>query len=192
MNQIDSFQTQLNLSEVIQSRLIGVNAFWAIVVISLTFLGIRSSYIFMVELLLSVLSSLVTVVLNYQKTARKWLLVHLFFQLITMLWATQFYHLFMKLFIPITGRIGGAKNPEYMIGTIAALCVLLIGSFIMPLIGLLKKTSELTSRLIVFTLIAFLLGCFTQVGFPYRDDSAKQPTVQRHYVTVCIRCCHRE
>ncbi|XP_055617134.1 endoplasmic reticulum metallopeptidase 1-like [Toxorhynchites rutilus septentrionalis] len=177
----------LNLSEVIQSRLIGVNAFWAIVVILLTFLGIRSSYIFMVELLLSLMSSLVTVVLNYQKTARRWLAVHLFFQIITMLWATQFYHMFMKLFIPITGRIGGSKNPEYMIGAIAALCVLLIGSFIMPLVGLLKKVSELTTRLTVFMLIAVLLACFTQVGFPYRDDSTKEPTVQRHYVTHVLR-----
>ncbi|XP_055585943.1 endoplasmic reticulum metallopeptidase 1-like [Uranotaenia lowii] len=182
----------LNLSQVVQSRFIGVNLFWVLLVVPLTFAGIHSAYIFMIVLLFSLMSSLVSVLLGYQNTVRRWLAVHVAFQLVTMLWATQYYHMFMKLFIPISGRIGGAKNPEYLIGSIAALCMLLVSSYIVPLIALLKKASELTARLTVFILIAILLACFTQVGFPYRDDSANAPTVQRHYVTNVIRIFHDE
>ncbi|XP_058813686.1 endoplasmic reticulum metallopeptidase 1-like [Topomyia yanbarensis] len=185
-------KTVLNLSQLVQSRLIGVSLFWALLVVPLTFAGIRSAYIFMVVLLLSLFSSLVTAVLGYQSTNRKWLLVHLGFQLITMLWATQFYHMFMKLFVPISGRMGGAKNPEYLVASIAALSMLLISSYMLPLVALLKKASELTARLTVFILLAILLACFTQVGFPYRDDSAMAPTVQRHYVTHVQRVYHDE
>lgn len=165
--------------------MMGVSLFWAILVVPLTLAGIRTSYIFMVVLLFSVMSSLVSTILGYQNTAKKWLLVHLAFQILTMLWATQYYHMFLKLFIPISGRSGGYKNPEYLVGSIAALCTLLISSYMIPLVTLLKKASVLTARLTVFILLALLITCFTQVGFPYRDDSAHAPTVQRHYVTVC-------
>ncbi|EDS40296.1 conserved hypothetical protein [Culex quinquefasciatus] len=185
-------KTPLNLSQTVQSRLIGVSLFWALLVIPLTFFGIRSAYIFMVLLLVSVMSSLVIAVMGFQNTTRKWLAVHLGFQLLAMLWATQYYHMFMKLFVPISGRSGGSKNPEYLVGSIAALCTLLIGSYMMPLVQLLKRASELISRLTVFILIALLMACFTQVGFPYRDDSAKAPTVQRHYVTHVLRVYHDE
>ncbi|XP_055540788.1 endoplasmic reticulum metallopeptidase 1-like [Wyeomyia smithii] len=180
----------LNLSQIVQSRLIGVNLFWAIIVISLTFTGIRSSYIFMVIQLMSVMSVLITSLLGYQNSCRKWLLVHVAFQIITMLWATQFYHQCMKLFIPISGRVGGAQNPEYLVGSIAALSILLTGSYMFPLVALLKKSSELISRLTVFVLVGLLIACFTQVGFPYRDDSTNAPSVQRHYVTHTLRLYH--
>lgn len=185
-------RTPLNLSQTVQSRLIGVSLFWALLTIPLTFLNIRSAYIFMVMLLVSTMSSLVIALFGFQNTTRKWLGVHVAFQLLAMLWATQYYHMFMKLFVPISGRIGGAKNPEYLVGSIAALCTLLIGSYMIPLVQLLKKASELTARLTVFILIALLMACFTQVGFPYRDDSAKAPTVQRHYVTHVLRVYHDE
>ena len=172
----------------VQSRMIGVSFFWAFLVVPLTFFGIRTTYVFMIILLFSLMSSAVTTALSWQNTTRKWLLVHLAFQLLTMLWATQYYHMFMKLFIPISGRSGGHKNPEYTVGSIAALMTLLATSYMMPLVGLLKRASELTAKLTVFILLAVLLACFTQVGFPYRDDSAHAPTVQRHYVTVCFWC----
>ncbi|XP_058460649.1 endoplasmic reticulum metallopeptidase 1-like [Malaya genurostris] len=180
----------LNLSQFVQSRLIGVSLFWALLVVLLTFFGIRSAYIFMVLLLLSLMSSLVTVALGYQNTVRKWLLVHLGFQFITMLWATQFYHLLIKMFVPIAGRGGAARNPEYFVGSIAAVSTLLISSYLLPLVALLKETSYVTARLTILILIAVLLACFTQVGFPYRDDSSKAPTPQRHFVTHVLRVYH--
>ncbi|XP_065085133.1 endoplasmic reticulum metallopeptidase 1-like [Ochlerotatus camptorhynchus] len=185
-------KTPLNLSQIVQSRLIGVSLFWSLLIIPLTLAGVRSTYIIMVVALLSLLSSLTTSVLGYHNTTTKWLLLHLAFQIFTMLWASNYYHTFMQTFIPISGRIGGTKNPEFFIGLIAAFCTLLISSYITPLISLLKKPSELMARIIAIILITLFLTCFTPASFPYRDDSAKTPTVQRHYITHTLRLYHDE
>ncbi|XP_052863651.1 endoplasmic reticulum metallopeptidase 1-like [Anopheles cruzii] len=180
-------EATLTLMDTVRSRLLGVNLFWAILIVKLTLLNIRSAYVVAVLLVCSLLSTLITSVLGYQRNVHRWLAVHLGFQVVAMLWSTTFYHLMMKLFVPITGRIGGSVNPEYLIGLLVAFGGLLCISYLVPLIGLLKQSSELTARLTVFAMIAFLLACCTQVGFPYRDDSSSEPSVQRHYVTHTLQ-----
>ncbi|XP_062551183.1 endoplasmic reticulum metallopeptidase 1-like [Armigeres subalbatus] len=183
-------KSPLNLSQTVQSRLIGVSVFWGLVIIPLTLAGIRSTYMFMVVALISALSSLTTSVLGFHNTTRKWLLLHMSFQILTMLWATNFYNTYMQLFIPVSGRIGGTKNPENLIGLLAAFCTLLTTSYVTPLISLLKKPSELTARIVAPILITFFLTCLTPASFPYRDESAKAPSVQRHYLTHALRLYH--
>uniref|UniRef100_A0A182W0J6 FXNA-like protease n=1 Tax=Anopheles minimus TaxID=112268 RepID=A0A182W0J6_9DIPT len=180
-------KSALNLTQTVRSRLVGVNLFWTLLIIPLTLANIRSAYIFAVIQLLSLLSTILTSVLGYQHQPRRWLALHLAFQIPTLLWATKFYHLLLKLFIPITGRMGAGTNPEYLVALLVACGGLLCISYLVPLVGLLKQTSELTARLTVFALIAFLLGCCTQVGFPYRDESNGEPSVQRHYVTHTLQ-----
>uniref|UniRef100_A0A182T1V9 FXNA-like protease n=1 Tax=Anopheles maculatus TaxID=74869 RepID=A0A182T1V9_9DIPT len=181
----------LNLTQTVRARLVGVNLFWALLIIPLTLANIRSAYIFVVIQLLSLLSTILTSVLGYQHQPRRWLALHLAFQIPTLLWATKFYHLLLKLFVPITGRMGAGTNPEYLVALLVACGGLLCVSYLVPLVGLLKQTSELTARLTVFAMIAFLLGCCTQVGFPYRDESNGEPSVQRHYVTHTLQVAHR-
>ncbi|XP_035900322.1 endoplasmic reticulum metallopeptidase 1-like [Anopheles stephensi] len=180
----------LNLTQTVRARLVGVNLFWTLLIIPLTLANIRSAYIFVVIQLLSLLSTMLTSVLGYQHQPRRWLALHLAFQVPTLLWATNFYHLLLKLFVPITGRMGAGTNPEYLVALLVACGGLLCVSYLVPLVGLLKQTSELTARLTVFAMIAFLLGCCTQVGFPYRDESNGEPSVQRHYVTHTLQVAH--
>ncbi|EAT48189.1 AAEL000778-PA [Aedes aegypti] len=183
-------KTTLNLSQIVQSRLIGVSVFWGLLIMTSALAGIRSTYIFMVVALISALSSLATSVLGYHNTTGKWLLVHTIFQIFIMLWSTHFYNTFMQLFIPISGRIGGAKNPEILIGMLATFCTLLTSSYMTPLISLLKKPSELTARIVAPIVITFFLTCLTPASFPYRDESANAPSVQRHYFTHVLRLYH--
>uniref|UniRef100_A0A182JYN7 FXNA-like protease n=1 Tax=Anopheles christyi TaxID=43041 RepID=A0A182JYN7_9DIPT len=185
-------KSPLNLTQTVRARLVGVNLFWTLLIIPLTLANIRSAYIVVLILLLSLLSTILTSVLGYQSQPRRWLALHLAFQIPTILWATKFYHLLLKLFVPITGRMGAGTNPEYLIALLVACFGLLCISYLTPLIGLLKGTSELTARLTVFAMIAFLLGCCTQVGFPYRDDGNGEPSVQRHYVTHTLQVVHRD
>ncbi|XP_041767464.1 endoplasmic reticulum metallopeptidase 1-like [Anopheles merus] len=185
-------KSPLNLTQTVRARLIGVNLFWTLLIIPLTLANIRSAYIIAVIVLLSLLSTILTSVLGYQGQPRRWLALHLAFQIPTLLWATKFYHLLVKLFVPITGRMGAGTNPEYLIALLVACFGLLCVSYLVPLVGLLKGTSELTARMTVFAMIAFLLGCCTQVGFPYRDESNWEPSVQRHYVTHTLQVAHRD
>uniref|UniRef100_A0A182QZZ5 FXNA-like protease n=1 Tax=Anopheles farauti TaxID=69004 RepID=A0A182QZZ5_9DIPT len=177
-------KSPLNLTQMVRSRLVGVNLFWASIIVALTLANIRSAYVLVGVLLASLMSTILTSVLGYQHQPRRWLLLHLAFQIPTLLWATKFYHLLLKLFVPITGRMGASTNPEYLVAVLVACFGLLCISYLVPLVGLLKQCSELTARLTVFAMIAFLLGCCTQVGFPYRDEANGEPSVQRHYVTV--------
>uniref|UniRef100_A0A182NKV7 FXNA-like protease n=1 Tax=Anopheles dirus TaxID=7168 RepID=A0A182NKV7_9DIPT len=185
-------KSPLNLTQMVRSRLVGVNLFWALIIIALTLANIRSAYILVGVLLMSLMSTILTSVLGYQHQPRRWLLLHLAFQIPILLWATKFYHLLLKLFVPITGRMGASSNPEYLVAVLVACFGLLCISYLVPLVGLLKQTSELTARLTVFALIAFLLGCCTQVGFPYRDEGNGEPSVQRHYVTHTLQEAHSQ
>lgn len=152
--------------------------------LGITFTGYRVAYIFMILIFFSLLSNTLISMFAVQNSVHKWLYIHLFFQAFAILWSTQFYHMVLNLFIPITGRIGASINPDLIIGAIATFLTLLTCSYMTPLLFLLKKTDKLVGELVAITVIALLLAAWTHVGFPYRDDSLKAPTVQRHYITV--------
>ncbi|XP_053670621.1 endoplasmic reticulum metallopeptidase 1-like [Anopheles nili] len=183
----DDRKTPLDLTQTVRARLVGVNLFWALLIAALTLADVRSAYIPTIVLLLSLASTMLTSVLGYQHRPRYWLAVHLAFQAAVLLWATNFYHLLLKLFVPVTGRMGAAINPEYLVAVLVAFGGLLCVSYLAPLVGLLREASELTARLTVFALLAFLLACCTQVGFPYRAETDGAPSVQRHYVTHTLQ-----
>lgn len=130
--------------------------------------------------------------------------IHLIGQVITILWTTSFYHSIVGMFIPIAGRSGGVHNPDVTIGMICCLFTLFITSYIVscvhaihdtekayryhifcqiPLVGLLHRPKLLLFGLLaayILTRISFT----THIDFPYYDDANKNPTPQRHFVTV--------
>lgn len=182
--------TPLSLALKVQARLSGVNLFWGMLTLGITFTGYRVAYIFMILIFFSLLSNTLISMFAVQNSVHKWLYIHLVFQIFAILWSTQFYHMMMNMFIPITGRIGASINPDLIIGVIATFLTLLTCSYMTPLLFLLKKTDKLIGELVAITVIALLLASWTHVGFPYRDDSLKAPTVQRHYITHTLRTFH--
>ncbi|XP_055588357.1 endoplasmic reticulum metallopeptidase 1-like [Uranotaenia lowii] len=182
--------TPLSLALKVQARLNGVNLFWGMVTLGITFTGYRIAYIFMIMIFISLLSNTLISMLGIQNSVHKWLYIHLFFQIFAILWSTQFYHMVLNLFIPITGRIGASINPDLIIGAMATFLTLLTCSYMTPLLFLLKKTDKLIGELVAITLIAFVLAASSHVGFPYRDDGLKSPSVQRHYITHTLRTFH--
>ncbi|XP_058813687.1 endoplasmic reticulum metallopeptidase 1-like [Topomyia yanbarensis] len=187
---LGSKTTPLSLALKVQARLNGVNLFWGMVTLGITFTGYRIAYVFMILILFSLLSNTLISMFGLQNSVHKWLFVHLFFQIIAILWCTQFYHLMLNMFIPITGRIGASINPDFIIGAMAAAVTLFTCSYMTPLLFLLKKTDKLIGELVAITSIALILATSTHVGFPYRDDTMKAPTVQRHYITHTLRTFH--
>ncbi|XP_055618078.1 endoplasmic reticulum metallopeptidase 1-like [Toxorhynchites rutilus septentrionalis] len=187
---LGSKTTPLSLALKVQARLNGVNLFWGMLTLGITFTGYRIAYIFMVLIFFSLLSNTLISMFGVQNSVHKWLYIHLLFQIFAILWSTQFYHMVLNLFIPITGRIGASINPDLIIGAMATCLTLLSTSYMTPLIFLLKKTDKLIGELVAITCIALLLASSTHIGFPYRDDSLKAPTVQRHYITHTLRTFH--
>lgn len=66
-------------------------------------------------------------------SVRKWLYIHLTGQVFVVLWACHFYHAIIAVFIPITGRSGGHKNPDVTIGIISCFFTMFIGSYLVSL-----------------------------------------------------------
>ncbi|KFB37661.1 AGAP003432-PA-like protein [Anopheles sinensis] len=186
-------KSELTLGQMTQARLGGVNIFWSIIALASTMAGYRSGYIPMVLLVFSLASSTVNAILNMGRTRRGWITVHLVFQLPALLWSTNFYLVLVQLFVPITGRFGGARNPEVFISLLAATGTLLCCSFLIPFIGQLRSTMNFTAKLSAVTVLTILVACLSPLGFPYRDESTgSAPTPQRHYVTHTFRVFHDE
>lgn len=117
---------------------------------------------------------------------KKWLYIHLIGQVFVILWASHFYHLIISVFIPIAGRSGGYNNPDISIGIISCFFTFFIGSYLFPLVGLLKNPKlflVVLTSLFVITRLGFI---GTHIDFPYSDDP-KNPTPQRHFITHTVR-----
>lgn len=172
-----------------QARLVGVNLFWALITVSVTLAGFRSAYIPMVLLLCSLASTVLNSLLGNGKTTRKWIYIHLLFQLPALLWTTNFYNVLIELFVPITGRFGGSRNPEMFISLLAAAFTLLCCSYLIPFIAQLRSMMSFTAKLSAITVLTLLVALSSPLGFPYQDESTapSAPTPQRHYVTVSDR-----
>ncbi|XP_058463453.1 endoplasmic reticulum metallopeptidase 1-like [Malaya genurostris] len=185
-------QTSLTTGMLTQAKLIGVNVFWSVVNLSLTYAGFRCAYIFMIPQLCSLLSTIANTLFVAQRTVRRWIIVHLLFQFVVVIWASFYYIVFVNLFVPITGRSGHVVNPDFIIGTVAGLCVLHTCSYLLPLINLVRKPTQLTATISTLALATLLVACLTPIGFPYRDATIREPSTQRHIVTHTMRNFHDE
>lgn len=75
--------------------------------------------------------------------------VHLVGQVITILWATSFYHAVVGMFIPIAGRSGGSHNPDVTISFLCCVFTLFITSYIV------SDRKLASSRKKIFSLFKF-------------------------------------
>ncbi|XP_055524678.1 endoplasmic reticulum metallopeptidase 1-like [Wyeomyia smithii] len=185
-------KTSLTTGMITQAKLIGVNIFWSIASLSLTVAGYRCAYIFMILQLCSLLSTVANWLLAAQRTVRKWILIHLLFQFVVIVWSSFYYIVFVNLFVPITGRSGRVVNPDFIIGAVVGLCVVQTCSYLLPLITLVRKPSRLTAAFSALFLLTIPIVCFTSIGFPYRDSTSTEPSTQRHIVTHTLRAFHDE
>jgi hypothetical protein len=180
----------LSLGLNVQARLNGINLFWGIITIGLTLAGYRSGYLMMITLTITLISNVVIFMFGLQNSIHKWLYIHLAGQIFVILANSQLYHLLLDTFIPITGRIGSKTNPDIIVGAICNISTLLIVSYFVPLIHLLRKQVTLYLTLISILLISVFFAIATHAGFPYRGNENEYPTVQRHYITHAIRTFH--
>jgi Peptidase family M28 len=173
----------LSLALKVQARLNGTNIFWGFATIGATVAGYRIGYVTMLIVGFSMVSNVVIATLGIQNSVNKWLFVHLTLQVLTILWATHFYHLVTGMFIPIAGRSGAERNPDIIIGIICNAMTFFAASYLTPLVLLLRKPSKFLCLMAVVPFVAISLAVCTHTGFPYRDATASPPKVQRHFIT---------
>ncbi|XP_068152302.1 endoplasmic reticulum metallopeptidase 1-like [Drosophila tropicalis] len=183
-----NLKTPLSLALQTQARLAGTSLFWGILCAAGTGAGVRTSYTIMVPIFITNAANMVIAICDYQNSQRRWLYVHLFGQLFVVLWSTLFYSMVLGIFIPTAGRMGGEKNPDIIISIICCCLTFFITSYLTPLVVLLeRKKTFLISLFTVYIITRFYFIAFTNVGFPYSDDTGGQPRTQRHYMSHTIR-----
>ncbi|PSN36086.1 Endoplasmic reticulum metallopeptidase 1 [Blattella germanica] len=154
-----------------------------------TFCGFRSTYIIMLAVLFPTLSSFVVSLPRWRKHTHMWLAVYVIstfpFSLLMMYQAIMAF----GLFVPISGRIGPGKNPDFIIGTLATLLCILASSYVTQFIILLKHRMRTLIALTSIYLLAVILVIATPLGFPFSANSSA-PTPQRIHVYHADRTFH--
>ncbi|XP_069678437.1 endoplasmic reticulum metallopeptidase 1-like [Periplaneta americana] len=167
----------------LQSRLYvnGVQLLWTMLLLAGTVCRIRSTFMFMLIVIFPALSNLILSLTRWRNKTHLWLLVYITSNIPVIIFV--FYHTVVAfgLFIPITGRIGPDKNPEFIIGAFSFLLCTLSSAFVTPLIILVKNPWRTLGGASVLHILTILSIVASPLGFPYSANPSA-PTPQRIHV----------
>ncbi|CAH1393509.1 unnamed protein product [Nezara viridula] len=155
---------------------LSIQLLWTLFLFASFFLNVRSSYMLMIIVLPNALWTLITV-LQKRGNRKLW---HALFILISSFSSSMICYngiTSFRLFIPITGRIGVSKNPEFIISLLAALLSVAAFSFVTTLFLHVKKQRVVLKIMLGLHLMSFLF-VISPMGFPFSVE-----TPQRIFVT---------
>ncbi|XP_066140903.1 endoplasmic reticulum metallopeptidase 1 [Euwallacea fornicatus] len=142
--------------------------------------NVRTAYALMIPILFSSFAFVVIHATRLHRSVKYWQIVYILFLLLPSMNLMYQALTTFSLFIPMTGRIGSDKNPDMIIGSMAAVFSILILSPVTALINVLRNARYFFVFLGLLFIISVIL-LFTPLGFPY---SAKEsnPTPQRQWI----------
>ncbi|KAH8371340.1 hypothetical protein KR093_007016, partial [Drosophila rubida] len=144
----------------------------AVLVISFTSLGIRSSYIFMIPLLFYVISMILNLMTILHDLGYAWTGFLKLSQVAPFLYSSYVIYLFIVVLTPMAGRDGSASNADITISALAALGTVLSFGLLVPLINTFRRPSIVIFTLITTIALTVYLASCTQLGFPYRAKTS--------------------
>lgn len=83
--------------------------------------------------------------------------------------------------------MGGDKNPDQLIGCLICAGTILVCSYLLPLILLLRNRFKYYMLLFGVCFVTIAIICCTGIGFPYKAITKSEPRVQRHFATHTLR-----
>uniref|UniRef100_A0A336M4B8 FXNA-like protease n=1 Tax=Culicoides sonorensis TaxID=179676 RepID=A0A336M4B8_CULSO len=160
---------------VVQLQLNAYSTILAIILLVITLMNIRSAFIMMISLVFYIISTTINMIFKLDTRNNKWIYAHIIGQIIPILYYFYMFDMFLSTLIPTSGRnySSGDQNPEYMIGIVTALFVVLTLQFIAPTLTLFKYGNYCIAflQLVFCTCIVIL---FTPLSFPYKEATAPQ------------------
>ncbi|CAG9799018.1 unnamed protein product [Chironomus riparius] len=167
----------------VKINLNGVTMFWSLLTITLTAMGMRIGYIFMVLLFVSLCTYLLTYsmcrVLS-KTTSQSWIFVHVFGHSVVFLFLCYISIQILLLFIPIAAK-QYYENPDILVAIICVLWMVMCMSYFIPLTLFIKLRAVLYCSLLTLFVTCTILA-FTSLGFPY-SDAQHAPRLQRFRTT---------
>nr|XP_024215888.1 endoplasmic reticulum metallopeptidase 1-like [Halyomorpha halys] len=160
----------------IQLSCLSIQLLWTLFLFASIFLNVRSSFILMVIVLPCALWTLITA-FGIRGNRKLW---HALFILISSFSSAMicYYGITsLRLFIPITGRMGITKNPEFIISLLTSLLSVAAFSYVATLFVHVKKQWVVLKIMFALHLMSFLI-VISPFGFPFSFE-----TPQRIFVT---------
>ncbi|XP_054278199.1 endoplasmic reticulum metallopeptidase 1-like isoform X2 [Macrosteles quadrilineatus] len=159
----------------------GIQLIWSVLLLIATVAGIRSAYILMIVVLIPAVANFLLLLCQRNQSVPVWLCGFLASALLPAFYTVYLSILFLQVFVPVTGRLGADTNPDIIIGVICSVLCVLIASYFVPLMVLIRKPWTVFLSLIFLYVAGVLTAMYTSVGFPYLNTPSS-PTPQRLYV----------
>lgn len=145
-----------------------------VLLIGLTFMGIRTAFMVMVPLFFYAISLMIQIVLKCIGASPRWkLLLHFLVQIVPFGFFATWTVIAFATFIPLSGRGGINDNPEVIISVFAIAMGILLAGFLIPTIPMFKSPIGVSLTFAVLWFVGVILVS-TNVGFPYVKDTAPQ------------------
>ncbi|XP_055537804.1 endoplasmic reticulum metallopeptidase 1-like [Wyeomyia smithii] len=148
---------------------------YIVILIVLTAMTIRSAYIFVIVVIFFNASTIVNMIIRFKNF--HWVYIHLIGQIFPLAYYASFSLSLFATFIPMQNRGNAETNPDIMISLFSVIVILLISSFLTPLVAMTRKPFIFFGTVVTFWLITIIV-MVTSVGFPYRAETSPQ----RYYV----------
>ncbi|XP_034475998.1 endoplasmic reticulum metallopeptidase 1-like isoform X2 [Drosophila innubila] len=152
----------------------------ALLATSVTALGFRSSYIFVIPLLFYVISLALNLMTILHDLGFAWAAFLKLSQIIPFLYSSYLVYIFIVVMTPMGGRSGSASNRDLFIAVLAAVGTVLSFGFLVPLINTFRRPSFMIFALLATTALSLYMASSTQLGFPYRPKTSGQRVAYLH------------
>nr|CAD7425171.1 unnamed protein product [Timema monikensis] len=119
----------------------------------------------------------------------RWLVFHISVLILPLTQCLYLILAALTLFVPVMGRSGAGNNAEVIVAILSSAQFVLLFSFLMPLILLVRSPQKVLGFLGSLFLLAVLLLVFTPLGFPYSGEMPS-PRPQRFLITHTERTYH--
>lgn len=164
-------QTRINLFTLAQQMI------FIVILIVMTAMTIRSAYIFVIVVIFFNATTIVNMIVRFRSF--HWIYIHLIGQLFPLAYYSSFSLTTFSTFIPMQNRGNPESNPEFLIALFAIIVILMMSSFLTPMVAMMRKPFIYFGVVAIFWIITIIVSV-TSVGFPYRAETSPQ----RYYVFV--------
>uniref|UniRef100_W8B895 FXNA-like protease n=1 Tax=Ceratitis capitata TaxID=7213 RepID=W8B895_CERCA len=150
-----------------------------VLTISLTFLNIRSAFMFMVAVFFYAAALIGNLITQLHNKGSWFAIPVIVSQIVPFLYFSYVAEYLYFIFIPVTGRNGGASNPDLLIALIAVIFAILLSGFLIPLYLLFRRTRSIILCSLGVAIL-FMILAIRPIGTPYTPKLAPQRYTVQH------------
>ncbi|KAH8401776.1 hypothetical protein KR009_007798, partial [Drosophila setifemur] len=165
---------KVSFAQQVQLALHGHAIVLAILVIALTYYGIRTTYIITWTLIFYVIPLALNLLTTLHDRGFSWTGILKVIQVAPFLYNSYLCYTFIVIFIPMMGRYGLDTNPDLYIGGLTALGTVFSMGFLILLVNMSRRSGFVLLGLLAVTAFSVYAATSTGLGFPYRAKTNVQ------------------